>query len=292
MYGGIEAGGTKWVCVIGTGPSHVLARARFPTSTPEETLAQAVAFFRPYADELKALGVGCFGPVDLDPTSPTYGYITTTPKSGWQNTNVKGYLEEMLQVPVAFDTDVNAAAWGEYRWGAAQDVDTFVYMTVGTGIGGAAVVNGQRLHGLMHPEMGHMRIPHDREADPFDGVCPFHRDCLEGLASGPAIAARWGQPGEHLPPHHRAWDLEAHYLGMAIANLICTLSPQRVILGGGVMRQTHLFPRIRRAVQKALAGYIRDPALESRIGTYIVPPGLGDDAGVLGALALALEVEP
>ncbi len=287
MFGAIEAGGTKFVCVVGTGPERIVARARFPTTTPAETLARAVDFFRPYADDLIALGVGSFGPVDLNPASPTFGYITTTPKPGWQNTNVKGYLEEALHVPVVFETDVNAAAWGEYRWGAAQDVDTLVYITVGTGIGGGAVVNGRLVHGLVHPEMGHMRIPHDREADPFAGICPFHGDCLEGLASGPAIAARWGQRGETLPADHPAWDLEARYLGLAVANLVCVLSPQRVILGGGVMKQAHLFPRVRRVVREVLAGYVRDPALEDHIEAYIVPPALGDDAGVLGALALA-----
>ena len=287
LYGGIEAGGTKFVCVVGTGPDDIRARTRFPTTTPEETLSQAVDFFRPFAAELAGIGVGSFGPVDLNPRSSTYGYITTTPKPGWQNTNVKGYLEEALHVPVAFETDVNAAAWGEHRWGAAQDVDTFVYITVGTGIGGGAMVNGQLVHGLLHPEMGHMRIPHDREADPFDGICPFHGDCLECLASGPAVAARWGQRGETLPPDHPAWDLEARYLGLAVANLVCTLSPQRIILGGGVMHQRHLFPRIRQVVQDALAGYVNSPALKEAIEDYIVPPGLGDHAGVLGALALA-----
>lgn len=287
MFGAIEAGGTKFVCVVGWGPERIVARSRFPTTTPRETLARAVDFFRPYADDLVALGVGSFGPVDLNPASPSFGYITTTPKPGWQNTNVQGYLEEALRVPVVFETDVNAAAWGEYRWGAAQDVDTLVYITVGTGIGGGAVVNGRLVHGLVHPEMGHMRIPHDREVDPFAGICPFHGDCLEGLASGPAIAARWGQRGEALPPDHPAWDLEARYLGLAVANLVCVLSPQRVILGGGVMKQAHLLPRVRRVVREVLAGYVRDPALEDHIEAYIVPPALGDDAGVLGALALA-----
>ncbi len=289
LFGGIEAGGTKFVCVVGSGPTRILARERFPTTTPQETLARVVDFFRPYADDLQALGVGSFGPVDLHPDSPTHGFITTTPKPGWQHTNVKGFLEDALHVPVMFETDVNAAAWGEHRWGAAQDVDTFVYVTVGTGIGGGAVVNGRLVHGLVHPEMGHMRVPHDWEADPFQGTCPFHGDCLEGLAAGPALAARWGMRGELLPDDHPAWDLEARYLGLAVANLVCVLSPQRIILGGGVMRRTTLFPRIRRVVQDVLAGYVRDPALEEQIEAYIVPPALGDDAGVLGALALAMD---
>ncbi len=292
MFGAIEAGGTKFVCLVGRGPEHILADTRFPTTSPEETLARAVDFFRPYAADLLALGVGSFGPVDLHPDSPTYGYITSTPKPGWQNTNVKGYLEEALKVPVVFETDVNAAAWGEYRWGAAQGVDTFVYITVGTGIGGGAVVNGRLLHGLIHPEMGHMRVPHDRERDPFEGICPYHGDCLEGLAAGPALAARWRQDPATLPPDHPAWDLEAHYLGLAVANLVCVLSPRRVILGGGVMQQQHLFPKIRRVVQTVLAGYIHHPAVEREVETFIVPPGLGNRAGALGALALAMDAAP
>lgn len=290
LYGAIEAGGTKFVCLVGTGPEDVRGRERFPTTTPEETLSRAAAFFQQADEPLLALGIGCFGPVDLNPDSPTYGYITSTPKPGWQNVDVVGYFQKTLGVPVAFDTDVNAAALGEHLWGAAQDVRTFVYITVGTGIGGGAMVEGRLIHGLIHPEMGHMRIPHREEEDPFPGICPYHGDCLEGLASGPALAARWQEEPHRLPADHPAWDLEARYLGLAIANLVCTLSPERIILGGGVMHQTHLFPRIRHVVRETLAGYVQHPALLDHIDQYIVPPALGDDAGIFGALALAIQV--
>jgi fructokinase len=225
--------------------------------------------------------------VDLDPASPTYGFITSTPKEGWQQTDMAGTVRRSLDLPVGFDTDVNAAALGEHQWGAAQGLDTFVYLTIGTGIGGGAMAGGRLLHGLIHPEMGHLRVPHDVRADPFEGVCPFHQDCLEGLASGPAIEARWGQSAKTLPADHAAWPLQTHYLALALVNLICTLSPQRIILGGGVMKQQHLFPLIRPRVQELLNGYVRVPQILDSIDTYIVPPALGARAGVLGAIALA-----
>jgi fructokinase len=273
---------------VGTGPDDVRDRTTFPTTTPEATISRALTFFRRWAADLVAVGIGSFGPVDPDPSSPTYGHITTTPKPGWENTDILGRVEAALGVPAGFDTDVNAAALGEHRWGAAQDVDTLVYLTVGTGIGGGAMVTGELLHGLMHPEMGHIRVPHDDMRDPFEGVCPFHGDCLEGLAAGPAIEARWGQPGEALPADHPAWALEAHYLALGLVAFICTLSPQRIILGGGVMQQYQLFPMIRSEVQELLNGYIQVPAITTdAIDGYIVPPALGGDAGVLGAIALA-----
>ena len=186
-----------------------------------------------------------------------------------------------------FDTDVNAAAFSEGRWGAAQGVDTFTYLTIGTGIGGGGMVNGKLMHGLLHPEIGHMRIPHDRAVDPYDGACPYHGDCLEGLAAGPALQGRWGVRGEALPADHPAWPLEAHYLALALVNLVCTLSPQRIIIGGGVMQQLHIFPLIRKQVQELLNGYLQVPVLLDHIDSYIVPPALGNQAGVLGAIALA-----
>jgi len=289
LYGGIEAGGTKFVCAVGTGPDDVRALTRFPTRTPEETLAEALAFFQAQPELPVALGIGSFGPVDPNPASPTYGFITSTPKPGWAHTDVAGALREALGVPVTFDTDVNAAALGEHRWGAAQDVDTFLYVTVGTGIGGGGMVAGQRLHGLLHPEMGHIFIPRTPD-DTAEGICPYHGACLEGLATGPALAARWGRPATELPAAHPAWDLEARYLALAVVNYILVLSPQRIILGGGVMHQTHLFPRIRRQVQYLLNGYLqRREILEDAIDRYLVPPALGDRAGVLGSLALAME---
>jgi fructokinase len=285
LYGGIEAGGTKWVCAVAAGREQILAHAVFPTTTPAETLDQALAFFRHHRD-IAALGIGSFGPLDANPASPTWGYITTTPKPGWAYTSVGSALQQALGVPVSFDTDVNAAAFGEHIWGAAQGLDTFTYLTIGTGIGGGGMVNGTLMHGLLHPELGHMRVPHDRVADPYVGACPYHGDCLEGLAAGPALRERWGQRGETLPADHPAWALEAHYLALALVNLICTLSPQRIILGGGVMQQPQLWPLLRGSVQELLNGYLQMPALLDEIDSYIVPPALGDRAGVLGAIAL------
>jgi fructokinase len=225
--------------------------------------------------------------VDLNQNSATYGYITSTPKSGWSQVDFAGRVSRALDVPVAFDTDVNAAALGERRWGAAKGLTDFLYLTVGTGIGGGGMVNGQLIHGLVHPEMGHIRLPHHTIVDPYPGRCPYHRDCLEGMASGPAIEARWGQPAETLPGDHPGWEFEAHYLALALVNFICTLSPQRIILGGGVMKQTVLFPMVRAKVLALLNGYIQAPAVLEEMDSYIVPPALGDRAGVLGAVALS-----
>jgi len=290
LYGGIEAGGTKFVCAVGTGPDDIRAETRFPTTTPAETIQRVIQFFREQPEPVTAVGIGSFGPVDPDPSSPTYGHITSTPKAGWRDTPVRDMVAEALGVPVAFDTDVNAAALGEHRWGAAQDVDSFIYLTVGTGIGGGCMVEGKLLHGLTHPELGHILIPREPH-DRFPGICPYHGGCLEGLASGPAIKARWGNQAESLPPDHPAWLLEAHYLAAALASFICTLSPQRIILGGGVMQQAHLFPLIRQEVPQLLNGYIQSPAILSDIDRYIVPPGLGNRSGVLGAIALAQQLD-
>lgn len=289
LFGGIEAGGTKFVCAVGTGPNDIRAETRFLTTTPEETIGQAIVFFQEYAtrESLAALGIASFGPVDPNPASPTFGYITTTPKPGWANVDFAGAVQRALDLPVAFDTDVNGAALGEHRWGAARGLDTFIYLTVGTGLGGGGLVNGQLMHGLVHPEMGHVRLPHDWEADPFTGNCPYHGDCLEGMATGPAIEARWGQRAETLPAEHPAWELEAHYLAFGLVNFICTISPQRIILGGGVMEQAQLFPLIRRNVQRFLNDYVQTPAILEHIDDYIVPPALGQQAGILGAIALA-----
>jgi len=289
VYGGVEAGGTRFVCVIGSSPDSLEAETSFATTTPQETIDRTIAFFQRYRgrEPLSAVGVGSFGPVDLNPTSPKFGYITATPKPGWANTEFLGRVSRALGVPVGFDTDVNAAALGEATWGAAKGLETFVYLTVGTGIGGGGMVNGQLLHGLLHPEMGHLRVPHDLVKDPYPGACPFHGDCLEGLAAGPALLGRWGRRAEELPPDHPAWKLEAHYLAQGLANLICTLSPQRIILGGGVMRQTGLFQMVRQNVQQLLSGYLQVPAILEQIDQYIVPAALGNRAGVLGAIALA-----
>lgn len=291
-FGGIEAGGSKFLCAVGSGPDELSERIRIPTSTPEETIARAVEFFRPYTQSgrLAAIGIASFGPVDVDATSGTFGYITSTPKPGWADTDLRGPVEKGLEIPVAFDTDVNGSALGEHRWGAAMGLDSFIYLTVGTGIGGGAMVERRLVHGLTHPEMGHIRIPHDREADPFEGACPYHGDCLEGLAAGPAIRERWGVPPEELPVHHPAWALEASYLGLAVASLICTLSPERVIIGGGIMEQLHLLPALRLRVQELLGGYVQSPLVLDEIDRFIVPPALGRLSGVLSAMAMARDL--
>ena len=290
LVGGVEAGGTKFVCAIGTGPADVRAEAHVPTTTPGETLARVLDFFAsPPGVPPAAVGVASFGPVDRDPRSPTFGFITTTPKPGWQDTDLVGPLRRALGVPVAFDTDVDGAALAEHRWGSGRGLDVFVYLTVGTGIGGGAVVDGRVLHGLVHPEMGHVRVPHDRDADPFPGACPYHGDCLEGLASGPALHARWGVPPERLPPDHPGWTLETEYLALGLASIVAVLSPRRIAVGGGVAGAAHLLPRVRARLVTLLAGYLRTRAVVDAIDAYVVAPELGASAGVLGGFALAHE---
>jgi fructokinase len=292
-WGGIEAGGTKFVCGIADDDGEILKEVTFPTESPGSTTQNAVDFFQEHREKLPltAIGIASFGPLDLNHNSPTYGHITSTPKPGWSKFNLVYSIQGSLQLPIGFDTDVNAAALGEFRWGAAQGLDTFIYLTIGTGIGGGAMVNHQLLHGLLHAEMGHMRIPHDWNQDPYPGFCPFHGDCLEGLASGPAIEDRWGQSAENLPAEHPAWELEANYLAFGLVNILCVLSPQRIILGGGVMHQSQLFPMIGHKVQVLLNDYLNSPILIEQIDEYIVPPGLGDQAGLLGAIALAQHAE-
>jgi fructokinase len=295
LFGGIEAGGTKFVCIIASGSDGIRAEAKFPTTTPEETLGKVLGFFQNYCIEtghkLGSIGIACFGPIDINPASPTFGYITTTPKPGWAQTNIVGLISEAMNLPVAMDTDVNVAAIGEGVWGAGKGLDDFIYLTIGTGIGGGALVNGKPVHGMVHPEMGHMRIPHNLKKDPFPGMCSYHGDCLEGLACGPAIKERWGQAAVSLPPDHAGWDIETDYLAFAIQNLVCIASPRRVILGGGVMQQAHLFPKIRMKVQQNLNGYVQAEEIIREIDQFIVPPGLGSRSGGLGAIALAKQIQ-
>jgi len=284
--GAIEAGGTKFVCAVGTSPDD-LDLVRIPTTTPAETLARCLEFFRSRAP-IVALGVGSFGPLELRRDAPRYGYITTTPKPGWQNTDLLGPLSRALDVPIGFDTDVNAAVLGEARWGAARGVSSAVYVTVGTGIGGGALVGGQLAHGLVHPEMGHLLVPREPEDRDFAGACPFHgADCWEGVASGPALALRVGGPAERLGAEHPVWDLEARYLASALTTLVLVLSPERLIVGGGVMQAPGLLDRVRAKLPRRLAGYVQVEALGPRIDEYLVAPGLGTRAGIAGALALA-----
>ena len=278
VYGGIETGGTKWECAIGTGPDDLRATATIPTTTPEETIGQVVAFFE-RKGPVAAIGIGSFGPIDQKPGSMTWGHITSTPKPGWANTDVGGEIGRRLSVQVTFDTDVNAAALGEHRWGAAQGLDTFCYITIGTGIGGGGMAGNRLLHGLAHPEFGHMRIPHDRGRDPFEGVCPYHGDCWEGLASGRAIEWRWGRPAAELDGDDAVWMLQAHYLALGLVSVICVLSPERILLGGGVMRRPSLLPLVHREVEGLMNGYQETAT--------IMLPALAPRSGVLGAIALA-----
>lgn len=286
LYGGVETGGTWCVCAIGSGPSEVERIERFPTTAPAETIARIVEFLASEPRPI-AVGIGSFGPVDVDPLSPGWGSVTTTPKPGWQNVSIARVLQDALALPVAFDHDVVVAALGEYRWGAGRDVAALSYVTVGTGIGAGLLIDGRPWHGLQPPEVGHIRIPHDRERDPFPGACPFHGDCWEGLASGGAIEARWGAPGAALDDDHAAWELEAEYIALGLLSIVGAISPQRVVLGGGVMDHPGLLDRVRSKLRGLIGGYLATPLLNEHIDRFLVAPGLGDDAGVMGAIALA-----
>lgn len=290
LFGGIEAGGTKIICAIGDSIGKIYDQVRVPTTIPSDTMPQVIEFLKKHHEKtpLFSIGIGSFGPVDVDPASKEYGFITATPKPGWGHFDFVGAVKKEFDLPIGFDTDVNTAAMGEYRWGAAQGLETFIYVTVGTGIGGGGMIGGKLMHGLMHPEMGHIFIPHDKEKDPFAGVCPYHGDCLEGLATGPAMLARWDvRSALDLPADHEAWDLEADYLAYAIANWIMTLSPQKIIIGGGVMKRKELLPKIHERVPLLLNGYVQSPAILEEIDKYIVSPGLGEQSGISGAIALA-----
>lgn len=290
LLGAIEAGGTKMNLLIGTGPDDIRAETRIPTTQPEETLSAIIAFFRDARERglvPQALGIGSFGPVDLGRESPTWGWITTTPKPGWANTDFAPRLSQALDVPVGFDTDVNGAGLGEVRWGAARDCPVCVYVTIGTGIGGGVIVNGRPLHGLIHPEIGHMRVPRGEDAGNFAGACPFHGDCLEGLASGRAIEMRWGMGLSDMPDDHPALDLTADAIAHLCTILTFVASPHRIVLGGGVMKRAGLLDRIRRATHDLLGGYLSHDRLTGDLSDYLVPPALGDRAGSLGALVLA-----
>ena len=284
--GALEAGGTKMVCAIGDELGNIESRASFPTRKPEETMPDVIGFFA--EQKIEALGVGSFGPLSLNPESPDFGAITTTPKLEWRSFPLRKSLADALNVPVGVDTDVNAAALGEAVYGAGKGLNNLVYYTVGTGIGGGALVDGRLLHGLVHPEMGHMLLrPDPRDPSP-KGFCPYHESCLEGLANGPAIEKRWGISAKELPENHIAWEIEAEYLAQMCVNTIVLLSPKRIVLGGGVMHQLHLFPRIRRRTLELLGGYVAHPAILEQIDTFIVPPALGDNAGAVGSLLLAV----
>lgn len=283
-FGALEAGGTKMVCAVGDETGKILDRVSIPTETPEKTMPELLEYFQD--KEIGALGIGCFGPVDLDPLSETYGCITTTPKLAWVNYDICGFFRKNLQVPVGFDTDVNGSMLGEAAWGCAKGLDTAVYITVGTGVGVGVLAGGKLLHGMQHPEGGHILLP--RRADDFyEGKCPYHGACLEGLAAGPAIEARWGKKAAELAERPEVWELEAYYLAYAVTNYIMILSPQKIILGGGVMHQEQLMQKVRANVKEMLGGYIRTKELED-MDSYIVLPSLHDDQGILGALKLGI----
>jgi fructokinase len=290
LFGAVEAGGTKFVCAIADENGTILAESRFPTVDPDSTLATVRNFFRASRAGFapSAMGVACFGPIILDRHAANYGSIGNTPKVGWSNTDVAAMLAREFSCPVGFDTDVNAAALAEHHWGAGRDVQNLVYLTVGTGIGGGVLIEGAPLHGLLHPEIGHIH-PRRHELDSsFAGICRFHGDCLEGLASGPAILTRTGSELQHLDAAHVQWEIEADYLGQLCAQLVLTVSPQRIIMGGGVMAE-RLFPLVRRRTLHWLGGYVDRCEILNGIEHYIVPPALGARAGVLGALCLAVD---
>jgi fructokinase len=292
LIAAVEAGGTKFICAIGDETGRLLSEERIATMDPPATLAAMLASLRRQSathGKITSIGVGSFGPVELDRTSEHFGYILRTPKPGWRMIDLAGTLSREFSCPVGFDTDVNAAAIGEHRWGAARDVDDVTYVTVGTGIGGGALVAGMPVHGLLHPEIGHIH-PRRHAADrDFNGVCPFHGDCLEGLASGPAIIARSGASLDRLDEHHPQWDIQADYLGQLCMTLVLTTSPRRIVLGGGVMSQTRLLPMIRDRTKHWLHGYVDRPQVLEGLDEFIVAPALGAQAGVLGALALGID---
>lgn len=285
LYGGIEGGGTKMICAVGNEKGEILERVSIPTRSPEDTVPAMIDFFK--GKEIAALGIGCFGPIDLNKKSKTYGYITSTPKLAWRDYDFVGAFEKALGVPVGFDTDVNGSLLGEITWGCAKDKANALYLTIGTGIGGGVMSNGQLLHGMLHPELGHIRLQ-PAPGDKYQGKCPYHGICFEGMASGPAIEERWGDKAYNLADKKEVWELESYYIAQALSDFIVTLSPEIIILGGGVMNQEHLFPLIRKKTLDQLGGYIKTKELED-IDNYIVPASLGGDQGIMGAIKLAME---
>lgn len=290
VYIGIEAGGTKFVCAVGDISGHIIEKSVISTRLPHETMNDVIEFIRKSTENVKLLsiGVATFGPLYLDPTSPYFGYVDAEQKAGWGHFDLIGTIKKHFNVPIGFDTDVNGSALGEARWGAGVGLDTFAYWTIGTGVGAGFVSHGKIMHGLTHLEAGHASVPHDKVKDPFKGTCPYHGDCLEGLACGPAMRERWNvESAMYLPDDHPAWDLEAEYLGHAMANCVLNISPQRIIIGGGVMQRQSIFVKVRQKTQELLNGLIKHRMILEDIDKYIVPPALGHDSGIRGALAIA-----
>lgn len=284
ILGALEAGGTKMVCAIGNEKGEITEQISVPTQTPETTIPKLIDFYQ--GKGIEALGIGCFGPIDLNRNSKTYGYITTTPKTAWQNYNIVGAFKEALKVPVGFDTDVNGSALGEYTWGIGKGLNSCIYITIGTGIGVGVIADGKLLHGMLHPEGGHILL-HPMSGDRYEGKCPFHKHCFEGMAAGPAIEERWGRKAAELADREVVWQLEAEYIAQALVNYTCILSPQRIILGGGVMHQTQLLPMIREKFAKLLNGYLKTRELDD-LDSYIVVQSLDDKQGIMGALKLGM----
>lgn len=282
--GALEAGGTKMVCAIGNEGGEILERISLPTETPESTMPNIIKYFK--ENKIEALGIGSFGPVDLDKSSPTYGYITTTPKLAWANYNIVGNIKEALNIPIGFDTDVNSSALGEATWGITKGLETSIYITIGTGVGVGVFINGKLLHGMLHPEAGHILIS-KLPSDTLKSKCPYHPNCMEGLASGPALEARYGKKAIDLADRKEVWELEAYYIAQALVNYTLTLSPKRIVLGGGVMHQTQLYPLVRKEFLELLNGYVKTKEIDD-IENYIVPPSLNDNQGIMGCIKLAL----
>ncbi len=280
ILGALEAGGTKMVCAVGDETGRIFDRMVIPTRTPQDTMPEMIAFYKKH--KVEALGIGCFGPIDVRESSSTYGYITSTPKLAWQNYNIYGEFRKELGCPIGFDTDVNGACLGEMEYGAAKECLDVVYITVGTGVGMGIATGGKLLHGIGHPEAGHMLVRRI-EGDSFAGSCPFHKDCLEGLISGGAIGARYGRKAYEIPKSDIAWQYTATYLAEAIMNLTLTLAPEKIILGGGVMEQEQLLTMVKKQVKEQVAAYVNIPNIDE----YLVRPGCKGDQGILGALLLA-----
>lgn len=286
LVGGIEAGGTHCKCVIGTADGDIIANASFRTTAPDETIAQVLNFFTESPHRIEALGIAHFGPVDIDQRSPSFGRILKAPKLGWSDLDIVGRYRGVLQVPVAFQSDVNAAAVGEAALGAGRGLSNFVYVTVGTGIGGGVMINGRLLHDARHPEIGHMLVGRDHRVDPYGGCCPFHQDCLEGLASGPALKGRWGIAGENMDPDHPAWALQAQYLATLCVNLANFYVPEKIIFGGGVMQQPFLPAMILERYLSLMQGYMQHITADAGEDFIVASPLQGNGA-TRGALLLA-----
>lgn len=283
IYGALEAGGTKMVCAIGDENGTILEQVSIPTLEPKDTIPKIVSWFSD--KNIEALGIGSFGPVDVNPASKSYGFILDTPKLAWKQFNLVGSIKKELNVPIGLDTDVNGSCLGEMTFGCAKGLDSVLYLTIGTGVGAGIGIHGNLLHGMLHPEAGHILMtPHPD--DSYQGKCPYHGTCFEGMAAGPAIEDRWGQKAYELVDRQEVWEIEAYYIAQALVNYIMTLSPQKIILGGGVMHQEQLFPMIRKMVTKLLAGYLNTKEL-ANMDEYIVPSSLNDNQGIMGCIQLA-----